>query len=119
MGRGEFAKRVNEAGKAMGENVACGSRLVADWEDGKVVCPRAVYQRILTKMTGGRSMADLGFRLPTPAPPAAGPYWPEEDRVERRVFLLDGAAAILALPSARDRRRERSAPARCAPSKQP
>lgn len=76
MSRGEFADEVNKVGRTMGENVACGSRLVADWEDGKVVCPRAVYQRILTKMTSGRSMADLGFRLPTPArsvPPVLGP----------------------------------------------
>lgn len=101
MSRGEFAKKVNEAGTAMGENVACGSRLVADWEDGKVACPRAVYQRILTTMTGGRSMADLGFRLPAPALSvrlAAGPYRPEEDQGGRRAFLLDGAAAILAIP---------------------
>ncbi|MFB8441212.1 hypothetical protein ACFC7A_19420 [Streptomyces niveus] len=101
MSRSEFARKVNEVGKAMRENVACGSRLVADWEDGKVACPRAVYQRILTKMTGGRSMADLGFRLPAPAPsvlPAAEPYEPEQDPMERRVFLLDGAATILALP---------------------
>ncbi|MEV0097342.1 hypothetical protein [Streptomyces sp. NPDC050738] len=102
MSRGEFASAVRKAGRAMGENVGCGSRLVADWEDGKVTCPRAVYQRILTQMTG-RSMADIGFRLPTPAPPvlpASGPYGPkaEEDDVDRRAFLLDGAGTILALP---------------------
>ncbi|MFD3932646.1 hypothetical protein [Streptomyces sp. NPDC058614] len=101
MSRSEFAKRVNAVGTAMGENVACGPRLVADWEDGKVLCPRAVYQRILTKMTGGRSMAGLGFRLASPAvsvPPAAGPYGPQEDPVDRRIFLLDGAGVLLALP---------------------
>jgi hypothetical protein len=100
MSRSEFAKRVIKTGNAMGESVACGSRLVADWEDGKVLCPRAVYQRILTKMTG-RSMADLGFRLASPALPvlpAAGPYGPQEDSVERRAFLFDGAGAVLALP---------------------
>ncbi|MEU9189436.1 hypothetical protein AB0D14_33825 [Streptomyces sp. NPDC048484] len=101
MSRSEFAKKVNTTGKAMGENVACGARLVADWEDGKVLCPRAVYQRILTTMTSGRSMADLGFRLPAPAlsvRPAARPYGTQEDPVERRAFLLDGAGTILALP---------------------
>lgn len=100
MSRSEFAKKVIKTGKAMGENVACGSRLVADWEDGKVLCPRAVYQRILTKMTG-RSMADLGFRLAAPALPVlpvAGPYGPQEDSVDRRAFLFDGAGAVLALP---------------------
>ncbi|MGW0538103.1 hypothetical protein [Streptomyces sp. NPDC003032] len=101
MSRGEFAKKVNELGKAMGENVACGSRLIADWEDGNVGCPRAVYRRILTTMTG-RSMADLGFSLPTPALPvlpADRPYGlQEEDSVYRRAFLFDGAGTILALP---------------------
>lgn len=46
-------------------------------------------------------MADLGFRLATPALsvlPATGPYGPQEDPVDRRAFLLDGAGAILALP---------------------
>ncbi|QKZ18581.1 hypothetical protein [Streptomyces chartreusis] len=106
MSRPEFAKKINDTGKAMGENVACGPRLVADWEDGNVTCPRAVYQRILTQMTHGRSMADLGFRLPAPAPPArparpaARPNGPhrEEDSVERRAFLFDGAGVLLALP---------------------
>ncbi|WP_329266784.1 hypothetical protein [Streptomyces sp. NBC_01451] len=106
MSRDEFAKKVNKVGMAMGENVACGSRLVADWEDGRVACPRAVYQRILTTMTGGRSMADLGFRLPAPALPvlpAARPYGLQEDSVERRAFLFDGAGVILALPLGADR----------------
>ncbi|WP_409240593.1 hypothetical protein [Streptomyces sp. PA5.6] len=101
MSRSEFAKQVNALAREMGENVACGTRLVADWEDGKVSCPRAVYQRILTKMTGGRSMADLGFRLSTttvPVLPAAGPYGAEEDDVERRSFLRDGAVLTLAVP---------------------
>lgn len=107
MSRQEFAKKVNKVGEGMGENVACGSRLVAAWEDGKVACPRAVYQRILTKMTNGRSMADLGFRLAAPALsvlPAAGPYGTEEegDPVERRAFLLD--AAVLALPLGAEKR---------------
>ncbi|MEU2076599.1 hypothetical protein [Streptomyces sp. NPDC013489] len=102
MSRREFAKEINTIGAAMGENVACSSRLIADWEDGNVGCPRAVYQRILTKMTG-RSMVELGFRLPAPALsvlPASGPYGPEEDDVERRAFLFDGAGVLLALPLA-------------------
>jgi hypothetical protein len=106
MSRREFAKKVNDTGRAMGENVACGPRLVADWEDGNVACPRAVYQRILTQMTRGRSMAGLGFSLPTPAPPvrpAARPSGPQEDSVERRAFLSDGAGVLLALPLGTDR----------------
>ncbi|MFE9851440.1 hypothetical protein ACFYPN_21980 [Streptomyces sp. NPDC005576] len=107
MSRSEFAKKVKETGKAMGENVACGPRLVADWEDGNVLCPRAVYQRILTKMTHGRSMTDLGFTLPAPpardarsGPSLTGAYErPDEPApADRRAFLLDGAAALLALP---------------------
>lgn len=101
MSRSEFAKKINDTGRAMGENVACGPRLVADWEDGNVLCPRAVYQRILTQMTRGRSMADLGFRLPTPAlsvRSAGRPFGPQEDSVERRAFLFDGAGVLLALP---------------------
>jgi hypothetical protein len=100
MSRAEFAKKINQVGEAMGENVACGARLIADWEDGTVGCPRAVYQRILTTMTG-RTTAALGFRLPTPAQPArpsCGPYGQQEDGVDRRAFLLDGAGALLALP---------------------
>ncbi|MCX5401319.1 hypothetical protein [Streptomyces sp. NBC_00102] len=107
MSRSEFAEKVYETGRAMGENVACGPRLVADWEDGNVLCPRAVYQRILTKMTHGRSMTDLGFTLPAPPAPAARPVQPltgaherreEPAPADRRTFLLDGAAALLALP---------------------
>ncbi|MGW3569614.1 hypothetical protein ACWDSL_38110 [Streptomyces sp. NPDC000941] len=99
MSRQEFAAEVRATGRAMGENVGCDTRLVAAWEDGDVGCPRAVYQRILTRMTG-RSMADLGFRI-TPAlsvPPAAGTYGPpreESGPVERRDFLRDGTGVVL------------------------
>ncbi|WP_328723494.1 hypothetical protein OHT52_30995 [Streptomyces sp. NBC_00247] len=104
MSRSEFAKKVNETGRA---DVACGPRLVADWEDGNVLCPRAVYQRILTQMTHGRSMTDLGFTLPAPPARAARSVQPltgaherreEPALADRRSFLLDGAAALLALP---------------------
>ncbi|MGW2841804.1 hypothetical protein ACWCWD_28965 [Streptomyces sp. NPDC001493] len=105
MSRTEFATKVNETGKAMGENVACGPRLVADWEDGNVRCPRAVYQRILTKMTHGRSMTDLGFTLPARAARSGqsltGAYGRQEEPArapDRRTFLLDGAATLLVLP---------------------
>lgn len=98
MSRDEFAKLVIATGKEMGEQVGCTSRLVAAWEDGDVGCPRAVYRRVLTKLTGGRTMAQLGFRLTTTAlvrQPAAAAYGREqEDPVNRRDFL-DGAGAAL------------------------
>ncbi|MGW0585653.1 hypothetical protein ACWD25_59585 [Streptomyces sp. NPDC002920] len=119
MSRREFAKKINDTGRAMGENVACGPRLGADWEDGNVLCPRAVYQRILTQMTRVRSMADPGFRLPTPARPAARPQGPQEDSAERRDFLFDGAGVLLALPLGTGQTPGRSARARYAPSKRP
>ncbi|MFI8992167.1 hypothetical protein ACIG63_45780 [Streptomyces antimycoticus] len=99
MSRGEFAAKVRETGREMGENVGCDTRLVAAWEDGEVGCPRAVYQRILTKMTG-RSMADLGFRIaPALSVPPAAAYGPrEESPVERRDFMRDGTGVALGLP---------------------
>ncbi|MFF8193695.1 hypothetical protein ACF05L_23270 [Streptomyces bobili] len=106
MSRMEFAAAVRKTGEEMGEPVGCGSRLVAAWEDGEVGCPRGVYRRILTRMTG-RSMARLGFRTGPAAPalPAAtsldGP-WEECDSVKRRHFLLDGAGVVLSLPMGAD-----------------
>lgn len=101
MSRQEFARLIVTTGDEMGEAVGCNSRLVAAWEDGEVKLPRAVYRRILTKMTG-RTMRDLGFRLSTPAlpaAPAAAANGPEEreDPVDRRAFLVDGAGAALSL----------------------
>lgn len=101
MSRVEFAKKINAVAEEMGENLGCTSRLVAAWEDGDVDCPRAVYRRVLTTMTGGRSMRDLGFLLTTrarPAAPAAATYGPDvEEPVDRRAFLADGAGAALSL----------------------
>ncbi|WP_446040357.1 hypothetical protein [Streptomyces sp. SID1121] len=106
MSRDEFARRIVATGQEMGEGeVGCGARLIAAWEDGDVACPRAVYRRILTRMTG-RGPAELGFRLPLAAAPAvraeqqAGPSLPHEwenDPVERRALLRDGVGVVLAL----------------------
>ncbi|MGW7605338.1 hypothetical protein [Streptomyces antimycoticus] len=100
MSRGEFAGLIIETGAQMGEAVGCTSRLVAAWEDGEVRLPRAVYRRILAKLTG-RPPADLGFRLNTPAPPAAPAttvHGTDEAVVPaRRAFLADGASAALSL----------------------
>lgn len=94
MSRAEFARRVVDTGEQLGEHVGCTARLVAAWEDGDVDCPRAVYRRILTHMTG-RTMRELGFRLTLPAPIDTGR--PDESPVDRRVFLADGASAALSL----------------------
>ncbi|MEV7077867.1 hypothetical protein AB0N88_04850 [Streptomyces sp. NPDC093516] len=88
--RQEFAKLIVETGEQMGEVVACTARLVAAWEDGEVLLPRAVYRRILTRLTG-RTMHDLGFRHPAPARRG------EEERVNRRTFMADSAGAVLSL----------------------
>ncbi|KQX77069.1 MULTISPECIES: hypothetical protein [unclassified Streptomyces] len=105
MSRMEFASAVRKAGEELGEHVGCQTRLVAAWEDGEVDCPRAVYRRILTQMTG-RSMAQLGFRT-SPAPSAGTVNTvtvprEESDPVERRDFLLDGAGVALGLPFGAD-----------------
>lgn len=101
MSRQEFARLIVDTGKGMGEYVGCTARLVAAWEDGEVACPRAVYRRILTKLTG-RSPADLGFRLTAPALPATSARrtltpGQQEDPVDRRAFLVDGVGTALSL----------------------
>ncbi|MEU1895759.1 hypothetical protein [Streptomyces pristinaespiralis] len=100
MSRQEFAKLIVETGEEMGEAVGCTSRLVAAWEDGEVRLPRAVYRRVLTRLTG-RTLRDLGFGLHSPAQtvgPAGAVHGREQEaRVERRAFLADGAGAALAL----------------------
>lgn len=70
MSRQEFAQLIVATGKAADEAVACSARLVAAWEDGKVSLPRAVYRRILTRMTGGRTMGGTPAPTPTTAPTA-------------------------------------------------
>ncbi|WFB09514.1 hypothetical protein LRS74_22530 [Streptomyces sp. LX-29] len=88
MSRPEFARDIVTRGRDMGENVACSARLIAAWEDGTVRCPQPPYRRILTDMTG-RSMMELGFRVPT-APSAGG-----DAEMERRDFVFDGVALVL------------------------
>lgn len=69
----ELVKLIVETDEQMGEVIACTARLVAAWEDGEVLLPRAVYRRILTRLTG-RTMQDLGCRLPArPGVRAASP----------------------------------------------
>lgn len=96
MSRQEFAKLIVTTGEEMGEAVGCTARLVAAWEDGEVQLPRAVYRRILTRLTG-RPLRDLGFRLDTPALPPAPATTAQDDAVDRRAFLADGASVALAL----------------------
>ncbi|MEU6381849.1 hypothetical protein [Streptomyces sp. NPDC046909] len=99
MSRQEFAKFIVTTGEEMGEAVACTPRLVAAWEDGDVQLPRAVYRRILTRLTG-RTMGELGFHLSSPARPVASAVveGPEQEQgVYRRAFVMDGAGAALSL----------------------
>ncbi|MEU3353080.1 hypothetical protein [Streptomyces sp. NPDC037389] len=99
MSRAEFAAAVNDTAARMGENVACGARLIAAWEDGDVGCPQAAYQRVLTTMTG-RTTEELGFRLTT-RPESRRPTRPcetdQEEDVIRRAFLADSAGVALSL----------------------
>lgn len=100
MSRQEFAKLIVTTGDEIGETVACTPRLVAAWEDGDVQLPRAVYRRVLTRLTG-RTMGELGFRLSSPARPVASASVadvPEQELgVDRRAFVMDGAGAALSL----------------------
>ncbi|MEV6781160.1 hypothetical protein [Streptomyces sp. NPDC051098] len=104
MSRTEFARVIIATGVEMGEHVGCTARLVAAWEDGDVDCPRAVYRRILTRLTG-RTMSELGFRLPSPTFGRARersdhrtePARPGDGRPGRRVVLREGTGAALAL----------------------
>ncbi|WP_435208491.1 hypothetical protein [Streptomyces sp. bgisy034] len=100
MSRQEFAKLIMNTSEEMGEAVACAPRLVAAWEDGDVSLPRPVYRRILTRLTG-RTMGELGFHLSSPARPVASAAVAngaeEEQVVDRRAFVMDGAGAALSL----------------------
>lgn len=105
MSRTEFARLIIATGVEMGEYVGCTARLVAAWEDGSVDCPRAVYRRILSRLTG-RAMAELGFRLPSPSLPAGRAGERADHRTDtpgpvdhpgRRVVLREGTGAALAL----------------------
>jgi hypothetical protein len=91
--REEFAEAVNKLARGLGENVGCGERLVARWEDGEIRSPRPVYRRVL---------AALGAPLPTAIPAtwrrdALPPSVVDEDEreeddpVRRRAFV--GAVA--------------------------
>lgn len=97
MSRPEFAALINQRGLLMGENTGCTSRVIATWEDGEVSCPRPIYRRILTELTGD-NMAALGF--------ASGSLGAgrtvvvtldqlddQEQPVDRRIFL-SGLAAL-------------------------
>jgi hypothetical protein len=107
--REEFAAAVVNAGRQLGDrSLGCDARLVARWEDGEVECPRAVYQRALTALTG-RPLAQLGFRLrnaielPSPIDLTRdrlsfdvdneGQVWAT---MNRRRFLVSTSAALLA-----------------------
>lgn len=97
MSRPEFAALINQRGLLMGENTGCTSRVIATWEDGEVSCPRPIYRRILTELTGD-NMAALGFASGSRG---AGrtvvvtldQLDDQEQPVDRRIFL-SGLAAL-------------------------
>ncbi|MFE2046008.1 hypothetical protein ACFXAZ_34840 [Streptomyces sp. NPDC059477] len=96
MSRQEFARLIVTTGAEMGETVGCTSRLVAAWEDGEVQLPRAVYRRILTRLTGGRAPEALGFHLPgTGAPPAVREPKDTADHRDDGPAAEDGPALAL------------------------
>lgn len=76
----EFAARVRQAGRRLGEPNDCSKRLVQRWESGEHATCRPVYQRALQEATG-RPFEELGF-APDQSPP-----------VDRRSFVAAGALA--------------------------
>ncbi len=93
MSRPEFASLINQHGLRMGENTGCTSRVIATWEDGDVACPRPIYRRILTELTG-ENMTALGFTSGrTPTVITLDQLDDQEQPVDRRSFL-SGLAAL-------------------------
>jgi DNA-binding transcriptional regulator YiaG len=89
----EFAARLRDAGRRLGEPNDASKRLVQRWESGESASARPVYRRALAAVTG-RTYGALGFAEDTPRR-AAG--------VERRTVLGAGvlaAAGLLADESA-------------------
>ena len=102
MSRNEFARHINDAAAAMGENTGCTARLVAAWELGTVARPRPVYERVLYEITG-RSLTDLGFAtrrttaattLPVSTVVQSNRAKVDAVNLERRTFLLEGAGSV-------------------------
>ncbi|MGW1278910.1 hypothetical protein ACWD4V_18460 [Streptomyces tsukubensis] len=93
MSRQEFARLIVTTGADMGEVVGCTSRLVAAWEDGEIGLPRAVYRRILARLTG-RAPGVLGFR---PGPPVLPVAYEQQDPADTGGVLPDGTGAALSL----------------------
>lgn len=95
----EFAARLREAGRRLGEPNEASKRLVQRWETGVSVSARPVYRRALEAVTG-RPYASLGFadRQPVPTPGIAL----AADRLEqlRRGLMgsiSDGALSTVAM----------------------
>jgi hypothetical protein len=59
--REEFARAVVAKARELGEqHLACDARLVGRWENGDIVCPRPIYQRVLSALLA-RPFDELGF----------------------------------------------------------
>ncbi|MEJ8631943.1 hypothetical protein [Streptomyces sp. MS2.AVA.5] len=100
MSRTEFARLIIATGADMGEHVGCTARLVAAWEDGDVDCPRAVYRRILSRLTG-RAMSELGFRLPSLPTGRAGERSTTERTLQDRSIIQVAAWCCARAPAPR------------------
>lgn len=81
----EFAARLREAGRRLGEPNEASKRLVQRWEGGQTSSARPVYRRALEAVTG-RPYPSLGFTEPTGA-----------RQVNRRAVLGAGALAVAGL----------------------
>lgn len=60
LSQGEFARKIQEAGRELGEPNECTEKTVRRWEQGGISYPRHAYVRAIEKVTG-YSADDLGF----------------------------------------------------------
>lgn len=92
----EFAAKLRDAGRRLGEPNEATKRLVQRWEAGETASARPVYRRALEAVTG-RAYASLGFAEPSPRCGAG---------IERRTVLgasVLAAAGLLTEPTAAGR----------------
>lgn len=95
----EFAARLREAGRRIGEPNEASKRLVQRWETGVSESARPIYRRALEAVTG-RPYASLGFtdRLPATTPGAAFAV-DQLDQLRRGLAgsISDGALSTVAI----------------------
>jgi transcriptional regulator with XRE-family HTH domain len=86
----EFARRLKEVGRQVGEPNDCTKRHVQRWESGSSRTCRPIYRRALEALTG-RPFTQLGFTAPSPAATL------ETAELGRRAVLGVGAALASSL----------------------